>query len=120
MDDIINKEYWVKKASKETVKMMEDIFKSLDEITKGYSLRYQKPSYIGIEINSKVNNFISFRPLKRDFNKISFRLEKTNPIDEKIKNSGIENYTYNQKRYHLKIKESNIELVKTLADIAKT
>lgn len=118
MKEIKDRAYWEQKASKETVELVEKIFEGLGEITRGYSLRYQTESYIAIEIDSRAIGFISFRPLKNEFVWIAFQLEKTKQIDKIIKVSGIEN-SYEGSQYELKIKELNIELIITLAYIAK-
>jgi len=118
---IFTKKDWEKKASEESVIIMEDIFGKLGSIKDGYSLRYQTRSYVGIEINSKVDNFISFKPLKKDYVWIGIRLGKTPQRDSSIEVSGIKNFNHKNKRYNLKIKgfDFDIELLKNLAKEAK-
>jgi len=124
MDDIINKEYWVKKASKETVKMMENIFKSLREITNGYKLNYTQ-EYIGIcrENSIEANNFIVFVPRRR-FLVMECKIEK-GTIDKLLIESGLEPLKYNErfKLYRFRVRETDMKsklgFIKVFAKKAK-
>lgn len=78
--------YWEKKGSKETVKIADELLSYANEITnEKYNLKYNKP-YIGIENGRIANNFITFRPKKKDLT-LSVRLDKLSEYDEIIDKS---------------------------------
>ena len=52
-----DKDYWEKKATKESLKLTEKTMLSLGEITSDYSLKFNK-HYIGLAKNNIANNFI--------------------------------------------------------------
>lgn len=118
-----DKEYWEKKATKESLRLTEKIMASLGEITTEYSLKFNK-HYIGLAKNNIANNFISFVPRKSAV-LLHVKLEKTEEIDEIIEESDVDVLAYDKQwnQYRIRIKESdlgaNIEVIKNLAARAK-
>ena len=119
-----DKEYWEKKATKESVKLTENLMSSLHEITSEYSLKYNK-HYVGIAKNSVANNFLSFVPRKSAVI-LHFKLEKTDEIDEIIEKSDLDSLAYDKQwnQYRLRIREddlkNSLEVIKDLAARAKS
>lgn len=118
-----DKEYWEKKATKDSLKLTEKIMASLEEITSEYSLKFNK-HYIGLAKNNIANNFISFVPRKSAV-LLYIKLEKTDEIDEIIEESDVDVLAYDKhwNQYRLRIKENdlstNISVIKDLAMRAK-
>ena len=119
-----DKEYWEKKATKESVKLTEKLMSSLHEITSEYSLKYNK-HYIGIAKNNVANNFLSFVPRKSAVI-LHFKLEKTDEIDEIIEKSDLDSLAYDKQwnQYRLRIREddlkNSLEVIEDLAARAKS
>lgn len=118
-----DKDYWEKKATKDSLKLTERTMVALGEITSEYSLKFNK-HYIGLAKNSIANNFISFVPRKTSV-LLHIKLEKTDEIDEIIAESDLDCLAYDKQwnQYRLRIKESdletNISVVKDLVSRAK-
>jgi len=120
-----DKEYWEKKATKESLKLTEKIMTFLKESTDEYSLKYNK-HYIGLAKNNIANNFISFVPRKSAV-LLSIKLEKTDEIDKIIEGSDLDTLAYDKQwnQYRLRIKETdlsnsnNLEILKSLTIQAK-
>ena len=118
-----DKDYWEKKATKESLKLTEKIMSSLAEISEEYSLKYNK-HYIGLAKNNIANNFISFVPRKSAV-LLHIKLGKTDEIDAIIEESDLDSLAYDKQwnQYRLRIKDSdlknNIEALKNLALQAK-
>lgn len=118
-----DKEYWEKKATKESLKLTEAIMSSLNEITSEYSLNYRK-HYIGLAKNNIANNFISFVP-KKESVVLLIKLEKTDEIDNIVEGSDLDELAYDKQwnQYRFRIKQSdlttNIDVLKDLVNRAK-
>ena len=118
-----DKDYWEKKATKESLKLTEKTMLSLGEITSDYSLKFNK-HYIGLAKNNIANNFISFVPRKTSV-LLHIKLEKTDEIDQIIAESDLDGLAYDRiwNQYRLRIKESdldtNINVIKDLVSKAK-
>lgn len=118
-----DKEYWEKKATKESLKLVEKIMASLEDVTAEYSLKFNK-HYIGLAKNNMANNFISFVPRKSAV-LLHLKLEKTEEIDEIIEESDVDVLNYDKlwNQYRIRIKESDLEsnigVIKNLAARAK-
>ncbi|MEY5028485.1 MAG: hypothetical protein RLZ63_800 [Pseudomonadota bacterium] len=118
-----DKDYWEKKATKESLKLTEKTMLSLGGITSDYSLKFNK-HYIGLAKNNIANNFISFVPRKTSV-LLHIKLEKTDEIDQIIAESDLDGLAYDKiwNQYRLRIKESdldtNINVIKDLVSKAK-
>ena len=87
-----DKHYWEKKASKESLKIVDEILDLSKEHTVDFKLNYTK-HYIGLNKDGVSNNFISFIPRKTGVI-INFKLEKSDEIDELISNSDLDSLSY--------------------------
>lgn len=118
-----DRNFWDNKASKKSMKIVDDIMKNLQELTSEYNLKYNK-HYIGLEKNNIANNFISFKPRKSSVI-LQVRLEKVEEVDDLIEASDLDtlNYEKKWKLYRLRINEkdvtSNINIIKDLVTRAK-
>jgi len=116
----VDRDYWVDKATPKTVKHTNKMFDLIKEIDDQLKLNYNK-HYIGLMKNNKANNFVRFRPRKKHV-QLNLRLEKSEEIDEKIEESGIEALDYDNRSssYRLQIYEEDIENKKEfITDILK-
>lgn len=115
--------YWEKKASKESLKLMDKIFNQLGEIVSEYKPKYNKP-YIGLEKNNIANNFIEFIPRKSAVI-LNLKLERTEDIDDIIEHSDLDTLPYEKtwKQYRLRLNNKDIPgsmaIIKDLVTKAK-
>lgn len=125
-DDYENtdRSYWEKeKGSKETVQIVDQILDLVNLVIKGYSLNYTK-HYIGLTINNKIDNFITFRA-KREHTIVEIRLQKSEENTYLIENSGVDLLEYSKRygkyRFTLKPGDPNNkkELLLTLIKLSK-
>lgn len=118
-----DKDYWEKKATKDSVRLTEKMMSALGELTSDYSLKYNK-HYIGLAKNNIANNFISFVPRKSAV-LLNIKLEQTDEVNEIISESDVDILAYDKQwnQYRLRIKENdlinNLEIIKDLVMRAK-
>jgi len=74
-----DREYWEKRATKNSLILTEKIMNALGGITSEYLLKYNK-HYIGLSKNNIANNFISFVP-RKSVVLLPIRLERSDEID---------------------------------------
>ncbi|MCH2034655.1 MAG: hypothetical protein MK202_14180 [Tenacibaculum sp.] len=118
-----DKVYWEKKASVKSVKLTQEVFSKLGEVTDEYNLKYNK-HYIGLEINNIANNFISFVP-RKSVVILHIKLEKSEEVDQLLEHSDLDILTYDKlyRNYRVRLNEtdlkSNMSLIKDLIIKAK-
>ncbi|SNR33880.1 hypothetical protein [Lutibacter flavus] len=119
-----DRDYWEKKATKNSLKLTDEIYKGLGELTNDYNLKYNK-HYIGLENNNIANNFISFIPRKSGVI-ARIKMEKNEEVDEILENSDMDTLSFDKKwrLYRLKLNKKdvpeNMEIIKDLVSRAKT
>lgn len=116
-----DRNYWEQKTSNNLLSIVDKIFNSLDDYTKGYDLKYNK-HYIGISKNGQTQNFISFTP-KKKFVYFTARGDENKNLLDKFDASGLEiKYNrwkyYEVKIYSLEDFNNNIELFKELTKLS--
>jgi predicted transport protein len=104
----VNRDYWEKKAIKDTVKMADVLLSYIDEFVKGFTLNYNK-HYIGLIQNEASKNFVRFCPRKIGL-QLSVKLKKDDEIDEIVNNSDLNllEYSGRDKQYHFKLQEQDL------------
>jgi hypothetical protein len=126
-EDIVSepsdRKYWENRASKKSLKLVDDIYQGLSEVMGDFNLKFNK-HYIGLENNDKANNFTSFIPRKSGII-VRIKMEKNDEVDDLLENSDIETLSYDKKwkLYRLRVNESdlqdNLEMIKNLVAKAK-
>lgn len=118
-----DRKYWQKKASLESLKLMDTIFKELGDVVSEYNLKYNK-YYIGIAKDNMASNFISFTPRKSTVI-LNFRLEKSEEFDDLLEHSDVDTLSYDNqwKQYRVRLNKKDIpesmELLKKMTTQAK-
>lgn len=119
-----DRNYWEKRASKLSLKLMDNIFKELGELVSDYKPKYNK-HYIGLEINNMANNFIEFIPRKSTII-MNVKLIKSEEHDELLEHSDLDTLPYdkNWKQYRLRLNNkdipANLTIIKRLVTDAKS
>jgi len=120
---VVDRNYWVQKATPETVDLANKIHNEiLKEIDDNLNLKYNK-YYIGLTRADKVNNFLRFKP-RKNYVGVEIFIDKNEEIEEKFESAEIDLLDYNRKwgKYNLQIieedLEENHELLKDIFNIA--
>ncbi|WP_298366435.1 hypothetical protein [uncultured Lutibacter sp.] len=126
-EDIVSepsdRNYWEKRATIQSLKLMDNIFKELGELVIEYKPKYNK-HYIGLEKNNMANNFIEFVP-RKSVVIMNVKLVKSEEHDELLEHSDIDTLPYdkNWKQYRMRLNKkdipANIEVIKKLVNDAK-
>ena len=102
-----DREDWEKRASKATVQLADELFGIVREFDSSLEPSYNK-HYIGIFKNGQPLNFCTFRPRKNTIN-IAIKLARSDEIDRKIEETGIEELSYaNYGAYRLSLEKNDI------------
>jgi len=112
--------YWEEKATEQTLRIAYKIMDIIKALSPNYKLNYRK-HYIGLMNDKQVDNFVKIIP-KKNFVRLSLKLQKSNDIDEKIDNADLDILDYNDKlcRYKFRIKNDDIEnKKKIITDLIK-
>lgn len=107
--EVTDRNYWENnRGTKETIKIVDEVFEIIQEVLPGYELKYNK-FYIGMAKNSVSDNFVAFKARKK-YTTLEIKLEKSEEIDEKIEAQGLNLIYYKSKRYHIRLKPKEVKL----------
>jgi hypothetical protein len=87
--------YWEKQGTKATVQLADQLLAIVREIDPSLELKYNK-FYIGLSKGGQAFNFVIFRP-KKSVIRVEIRLPRTEEVDAKIDQSGIEVLEYDER-----------------------
>jgi hypothetical protein len=87
-----NREYWEKRGSKETIKIVDDLYDMIRTFAPGYDLKYNK-FYIGLAKDGTPYNFVVFRPGKASCS-VEIKVSESEETDKEFQNAGIEVMSY--------------------------
>jgi hypothetical protein len=88
------RDYWeLQKGSKATVQLADEMFAIIREIDPSLEPQYNK-HYIGIYKNGQPFNFCRFRPQKKNTITAAIRLARSDEINSKLEETGIEELAY--------------------------
>jgi hypothetical protein len=122
---ITNRDYWLKKASPETMEIADEFLVILNETKSGHSLQYKKAN-IGIALRDQQVPFFFIKPRKKNHIVFVIKMLRDPDLDKLVENSGLDFMEYNTKasRYRIRIgKEdlkSNRETIKQIIQFAQT
>ena len=106
--ETVDRVYWEKAATKDTVKMADKLIGYISEFVSGFTMKYNK-HYIGLIQNDIAKNFVSFNPRKTTL-QLNVKLKKTDAIDELVNNSDLDQLAYDSqwKQYRFRLKEEDL------------
>jgi predicted transport protein len=108
MIEVTDRSYWEKRATKQTVSLVDDLFDIVKSFDDNLELKYNK-FYVGITKNGQPDNFILFRP-KKKFVRIDLRISKDKSIEEKIEENELDIMDYSRSgRMRIKITKEDIK-----------
>lgn len=101
---VTDRNYWESKSTKQMLKHVDSILESMQDITQGYELKYNK-FYIGMVKDGISKNFLSFIP-KKKYLYINFKGNDDTEIIRLADDAGLEiNYNPRFKEYRLRIND---------------
>ncbi len=103
------RDYWEDRGTKETVAMTDQLLDILRQFDPKLGLKYNK-FYIGLEKNDQSNNFVSFRP-KKNHLRLELRLPKTDELDAKLEESGLDTMDYDRRwgKYRVRLSTDDFQ-----------
>jgi len=109
VSEVTDRAFWEKRASKLTLEMTDDLAAMVKEIAPDLSLKYNK-FYIGLAMNGQPSNFVIFRP-KRDWMRIEPRLDRSEEVQAKLEESGLDVMEYDSRwgRYRIRLAKGDVK-----------
>lgn len=106
--EIVDKVYWEKKGTKDTVKLTEKVLTYIEEFVEGFSLKYNK-HYIGLSQNDIAKNFVTFIPRKESL-QIAFKIRRNEKTDKFLEDSELDQLAYDNQwsQYRIRVKSKDI------------
>lgn len=104
--EVTDRSYWDKKASPETVKLVDRMHDMVD--APGYELKYNK-HYIGMAKDGRAKNFIAFIPQTKTL-RLHVKLPKTDETTELIDEAGLNMLPYDRLygQYRIRLREAHV------------
>jgi len=108
VQEVTNRDYWLKRATQPTVKMADDILAIINSFKPGYELKYNK-FYIGLAKDGQTNNFALFRP-KKNHMRLELKHQKSDEIDQMIENNELDEMGYDNRwgAYRIRLNKGEI------------
>ncbi len=114
VSDPVDREYWVSRATEETVSMVDRVHQIISRLEKrsgfdpeSIDLNYNK-FYIGLYKDGRPCNFVTFTPRKASLI-VGFRLDRSDKVDSLIEKSGFSTLERTRKKYRIRLKESDLK-----------
>lgn len=92
--EVTDRSYWLQRGSKDTLQIVDDLFKMIKQINSNLELKYNK-FYIGMSDNEKINNFVQFRP-KKQFVIIEIKHPRDQALEDEISQAGLDLMDYDK------------------------
>lgn len=104
---ITDREYWLKRGTEMTVKMVDDILEIINDFKPGFTLKYNK-FYIGMSKDGLPNNFVLCRP-KKNYMRLEIKLTKSEEVDKLIEKNDLEEMEYDATwgRYRIRLNKGD-------------
>ncbi len=105
----VDRKYWERAASGESLEIvdlgLEIIRKAGIEISPNYNKRY-----IGLQVDGIARNFVVFKPKKRDFTVVAFKIRRDETLTEELEEAGLTILAYNQKfgQYRVRLTKRDV------------
>ena len=105
--EVTDRAYWEKRATQNTVALVDDLFDLVKSLDQALELKYNK-FYVGLAKEGRPDNFVVFRP-KKKFVRIDLSIPKDPQIEEQIENLGLDLMEYSRSgKMRIKLTKKNI------------
>lgn len=106
--ETVDRSYWEKRGTKTTVAMADELLTVIQSFDSAFELKYNK-FYIGLAKEGQANNFVVFHP-KKKFLRLGLRMKKSDDIEDKINNTGLDLSDYTKSgRYRIRLMKNDIK-----------
>lgn len=111
--EVTDRAYWINRATKTTVKIVDQLYELVQTIDPKVNLNYTK-FYIGLSADNRPCNFVLFRPRKREL-VFELRLDRSEQLDDLLNASGLSfDYNARRNRYRIWVSEGATDINKDL------
>jgi hypothetical protein len=110
VQEVTDRGYWEKRTTKHTLEMMDTLIGMIRGLDPNLSPKYNK-FYVGLaKKNGQPSNFVIFRP-KKDWVRIEPRLEKSDAVQAKLEEAGVDVMEYDDRwgRYRIRLAKGDIQ-----------
>ncbi len=117
-ETIVDRPYWEKRASKNTLEMADQFIARLVALDNKLAPKYNK-FYIGLTREGRANNFVSFKP-KKEWLWVGIRLDKSDEVNQQLEQAGIDEIDYDAKwgKYWIRLtKEDYMKHMNTIQEL---
>lgn len=108
--EVTDRNYWEKRGTKSTLEITDTLLGLVNEFAPDLTLKYNK-FYIGLATkNGLPNNFVIFRP-KKDWVRLELRLERSEEIQVKLEDAGIDVMEYDSHwgSYRIRLSKGDVK-----------
>lgn len=107
--EVTDRAYWEKRASKQTMAQVDEMERLIQEFAPDYTLKYTK-FYIGLARNGQPQNFVAFMPRKIAVT-MDIKLPQSRELDEQIESLGLDllKNDKRQGRYRIRLTKEDFE-----------
>jgi hypothetical protein len=122
-DEPADRAYWAGRASAETLAITDGILAVIQEVDSGVALKYNR-HYIGLARAGVAGNYASFRPRKKPPVLADFRVPRSDDLDQRLEDAGIQTLAYQSRhgRYRIQVDQEALDahgdLLRDLAKMA--
>ena len=108
IQEVTDRDYWLKRATKPTVQMADKMLEIVNSFEQGYELKYNK-FYIGIAKNGQPDNFVIFKP-KKSYMRLELRHPQSEEFDELIEQGDLDDMGYDTRwnRYRIRLTKDEV------------
>lgn len=108
--ELTDRDYWIKRGTNETVALADEMLEVVKEFYSGFELKYNK-FYIGLAKDGQPNNFVIFRPRKKDLN-IEVKLPQSDEVQKILDDANLDDMGYDTRWGNYRIRVSKQDLKK--------
>lgn len=104
---VADRDYWLKRGTKETVQLADRLLEIVNTFAPDHELKYNK-FYIGLAVDGKPNNFVSFIP-KKKWTGLFVYIPQADEIDRELEEGGIDfDYDKRSGRYKMTLRRDDV------------
>lgn len=122
-DEPADRNYWLLKGSADTLGITDALFAIVKDVDPIAELKYNR-HYIGLAHHGIADNYMTFRPRKKQHVLVELKIPRSDELNQRLEDAGIEMLTYQTKygQYRITVDKDDLEqrgdLLRELAKLA--